>query len=61
MLLGALFIICGLLIIIVPQLLSVIVACMLIFWGLSTMVISYHWKKSEKSLGSPYVDFFIRF
>ena len=61
MLLGALFIICGLLILIVPQLLSIIVACMLIFWGFSAMVISYHWKKSKKSLDSPYVDFFIRF
>jgi len=61
MFIGAVCIICGLLILVYPKLLSIIVACMLIFWGISFLIIGYQCKKAAKSLGSPYADFFIRF
>lgn len=61
MLFGIVCVMCGLLILIYPPLLSIIVACMLIFIGISLCFITRHLKKNARSLGSPYADFFIRF
>ncbi len=61
MVLGIVFIMGGLLILVYPKLLAIIVAFMLIFWGVSFMAVSYHYKKASRSLGSPYADFIFRF
>jgi uncharacterized membrane protein HdeD (DUF308 family) len=61
MLLGIIFIVAGILIAIYPPLLSLIVAALLIFLGISLVSISYHYKKACKRLENPYLDFFIRF
>jgi len=59
--LGIIFIIAGLFIAIYPPLLSLIVAGILIFAGISFAAISYQYKKISKRLENPYIDFFIRF
>ena len=56
MILGILFLVSGILIALYPPLLSLIVAGVLIFTG-----ISYHYKKLSKRFENPYVDFFVRF
>jgi hypothetical protein len=61
MILGVLFLVAGILIAIYPPLLSLIVAGVLIFTGMSFVLISYHYKKLAKRFENPYVDFFVRF
>ena len=61
MLTGILFIIAGILIAIYPPLLSIIVAAILIFIGITLLGISYHYKKISRRFENPYVDFFLRF
>lgn len=59
--LGILFIVGGVLIALYPPLLSIIVATMMIFLGISFMVVGYYYRKMAKKVENPYVDFFIRF
>lgn len=61
MVLGIVFVVSGILIALYPPLLSLIVAGVLIFTGVSFISISYHYKKLSKRFENPYVDFFIRF
>jgi len=61
MIIGALFILAGILIAVNPPLLSLIVASVLIMIGLSFMSLSYHYKKMSKQFEDPFMDFFIRF
>lgn len=61
MVLGIVFIVCGILILIYPKLLAIVVACTLIFWGISFVAIGYQCKKASRSMGSPYADFIFRF
>jgi hypothetical protein len=61
MIIGIIFIVAGILIAIYPPLLSLIVASIIIFAGISFITISYHYKKLSKRFENPYVDFFIRF
>lgn len=61
MILGILFVLSGVLIALYPPLLSLIVAGVLIFLGISVISISYHYKRVSKRFENPYVDFFIRF
>jgi hypothetical protein len=61
MLLGVIFIVAGILIAVYPQLLSLIVAGVLIFLGIIFISISHHYKKVSKHIDNPFVDFFIRF
>ena len=61
MLLGIIFIVAGILIAIYPQLLSLIVAGVLIFIGIILISIRQHYKKISKRIDNPFVDFFIRF
>ena len=61
MLLGIMFLIAGTLIAIYPPLLSIIVAGILIFAGISLIVISYHYKRISKQIDNPFVNFFMRF
>jgi len=61
MIIGIIFIMAGILIAVYPALLSLIVASVLIFLGISFMIVSYHYKKISKQLENPYIDFFIRF
>ena len=61
MIIGIIFIIAGLLIAIYPPLLSLIVAGIIIFTGINFLIISYHYKKMEKAIGNPFMDFLIKF
>ncbi len=61
MIVGIVFIIAGLLIAIYPPLLSLIVASVMIFTGISFLVIGYHYKKMKKTMGNPFMDFLIKF
>jgi uncharacterized membrane protein HdeD (DUF308 family) len=61
MLAGILFIVAGVLIAVYPPLLSMIIAGMLIFIGITLLIIGYHYKKMAKHFENPYVDFFFRF
>jgi Flp pilus assembly protein TadB len=61
MLVGVILIICGILIAIFPQLLSFIVAFILIFAGLFFFSLGYHYKKISRTFDNPFIDFFFRF
>ncbi|MGD9014818.1 MAG: hypothetical protein PVI33_02185 [Candidatus Omnitrophota bacterium] len=61
MLLGVMILMAGILIAIYPPLLSLVVAAILIFVGISLILISYHYKKISKHIDNPFIDFFIRF
>jgi len=61
MLVGILFVLAGILIALYPPLLSIIVAGVLVFTGISFVLVSYNYKKLTKSSENPFVDFFIRF
>lgn len=61
MVIGALFILAGILIAVNPPLLSLIVASVLIMIGLSFVSMSYHYKRMSKQFKDPFMDFFIRF
>jgi Flp pilus assembly protein TadB len=61
MLLGIALLVAGVLIAIYPPLLSLVVAVILIFAGISLILISYHYKKMPKHIDNPFVDFFFRF
>ena len=61
MIAGMILIIAGILIAVYPQLLSIVVAVVLIFLGIFTFLVSYRYKKVEKQISNPFLDFFIRF
>jgi len=61
MLLGIVLLVAGVLIAIYPPFLSLVVAVILIFAGISLILISYHYKKMSKHIDNPFVDFFFRF
>ena len=61
MFIGIALIAAGLLIAAYPPLLSIIVASLLIFIGITLTTISYRFKKMNKHVDNPYADFFIRF
>ena len=61
MVVGIIFIIVGILIAAYPQLLSIIVAALLIMIGATLASMSYHFKKAKKEADNPFVDFFIRY
>lgn len=61
MTIGIFFIIGGILIALFPPLLSIIVATMLIFIGLTLVGISYRFKKLERRVQDPFMDFFMRY
>lgn len=54
-------IIAGILIALYPLLLSIIVATLLIFVGITLAMISYRFKKMHRHFDNPFADFFIRF
>ena len=61
MIVGILFVLAGVLIALYPPLLSLIVAAIFIFIGISLISISYHYKRMSQRVNNPYVDFFFRF
>jgi len=61
MIVGVIFVIMGILIAAYPQLLSIIVAAFLIMVGVTLASMSYHFKKMNKEVDNPFVDFFIKF
>ena len=61
MLLGFMLLAAGILIALYPPLLSLVVAVILIFIGISLILISYHYKKMSKHIDNPFIDFFFRF
>ena len=60
MVVGILFFTAGVLILLYPPLLSVIVACILMFLGISIALSCYYFKKRARSFDNPYMDFFVR-
>ncbi|MBT8490682.1 MAG: hypothetical protein KJN62_06520 [Deltaproteobacteria bacterium] len=58
---GILLIIAGLLIAIYPPMLSIIVASVLILFGITITMVAYRMKKMQKRFDDPFVDFFFRF
>ena len=61
MITGIILIIVGILIVAFPQLLSIIVATLLIMIGATIASMSYHFKKINKEFNNPFMDFFIKF
>ena len=61
MIAGIVFIIAGVLIAVYPPLLSLIAASLLVFLGISFIVVSYHFKKTSQRINNPYLNFFIKF
>jgi uncharacterized membrane protein HdeD (DUF308 family) len=61
MLIGAVLVALGMLIVAVPEFLSYIIGFFLISLGAVSLITSYRWKKLNKQVNNPYVDFFIRF
>ena len=60
MILGLILIFAGILIALFPPLLSLIVALVLIFWGVTILYISYYYKKISRKFDDPYMNFFFR-
>jgi hypothetical protein len=60
MILGLMLIVAGILIAVYPPLLSLIVAMVLIFWGVSILYLSHYYKKIARKFDDPYLDFFFR-
>ncbi len=58
---GIVSIIAGILIAIFPDLLSLIVAAFLIFWGIFFIALSRHFKKMSRRFEDPFIDFFFRY
>jgi len=58
---GILLIIAGILIAIYPPMLSIIVASVLILFGITITMVAYRMKKMQKRFDDPFVDFFFRF
>jgi Flp pilus assembly protein TadB len=61
MLVGIIFLVVGILIAVYPQLLSMLVAALLILIGVTLTSISYHYKKMKQNFDNPVMDFFIKF
>jgi len=61
MITGIILIVVGILIVAFPQLLSIIVATLLIMIGATIASVSYHFKKMNKEFNNPFMDFFIKF
>ncbi len=61
MLAGAILIIAGILIAVFPQLLSIIVAMLLIFSGVLTLAVAYYDRKLRRRSGNPAIEFILRF
>jgi len=61
MLMGILLIVAGVLIALYPPLLSIIVAALLIFIGISLASIGYYQRKYRRHFENPVVEFFFRF
>ncbi len=61
MIVGIVFVIVGILIAAYPQLLSIIVAGFLIMVGVTLASISYHFKKINREINNPFMDFFVKF
>ncbi len=61
MLVAIIFIVIGLMIAVFPQLLSIMVASLLIFIGIILLYLRYHYKKLSKEFENPFMDFFIKY
>ena len=60
MVLGIILIIAGILIAVYPQLLSMIVAMVLIFAGIFFLYMGYSFRRASRSFNDPFIDFFFR-
>lgn len=61
MVFGIMLVVAGILIAVYPPLLSIIVASVLILFGVTITMVSYRVKKMQKRFDDPFVDFFFRF
>lgn len=60
MLLGIVLIVCGVLIALYPPLLSLVVATLLIFAGITVAMVGYRYKKAARQFDDPFLDFFMK-
>lgn len=60
MILGVVFILAGIFIAVYPQLLSLIVAFILIFAGISFISMGYYYRKISRRFDDPFLNFFFR-
>ena len=60
MILGAILIICGIMIALYPPLLSLIVAGLFISVGAILAIIGYRYKKMSRKFEDPFLDFFMK-
>lgn len=60
MVLGIILILAGILIAVYPPLLSLIVATVLIIFGIFFMYAGFQFKKMDRKFGDPFIDFFFR-
>lgn len=61
MIIGLFLIIAGILIAVYPKLLSIIVASVLIFMGISLVLMSLRFRRVTREWDNPFVKFFFRF
>ncbi|MFA5038335.1 MAG: hypothetical protein WC732_01495 [Candidatus Omnitrophota bacterium] len=61
MLIGIIFILAGILIAMYPPLLSLIVASLLIFTGVTFFYLGYSYRKAARKSEDPFINFFFRF
>jgi cytochrome c biogenesis protein CcdA len=58
MITGLVFVLAGIMIALYPQLLSLIVASILIFAGIALIFMGYHARRISRKFGDPFVDYF---
>jgi Flp pilus assembly protein TadB len=61
MVVGGILMFFAVLIALFPELLSYIVAFLIFSAGLSTFLVSYRFKKMNRTFDNPFIDFFIKF
>jgi Flp pilus assembly protein TadB len=61
MITGILLIVCGMMIVLYPPLLSIVVGALIISAGSILCVISYRYKKMSRRIEDPFLDFFVKF
>jgi Flp pilus assembly protein TadB len=57
---GIFYILCGVLLVLFPQLLAFIVALMFVFLGVSMIYMSHYYKRTAHRFDDPVIDFMFR-
>ena len=60
MILGIILILSGILVAVYPQILSLIIAFVLVFTGIFFVYLGYYYKKVPRTFNDPFMNFFFR-